>query len=287
MSRPPLKEAGDPQFLVLRYFPLVVHLFRDTDSLVEGRDQAIHVSVPIDSPKSLLGLDQACYGPPHRHRSTSPAGDVSGDSLESTLDVLQGAALRGASRGPRFGALPGTRSVLSRPFRVDASGGVENVELLRMPGQVWAVAFSPRKNYVAIAGWTSADSLLQVFTWGSQGPRVLVREEKAKQNNANPYCAWSRDGRILAWCPGPWGGDTVPNDVYLFSDAGTRCVSAAHEDGVDGIAFSPDARHLVTASDDRTLAIRDAHTGEAVAPPWTRAQELRQLYFILMPHLWQ
>jgi tetratricopeptide (TPR) repeat protein len=180
--------------------------------------------------------------------------------------------------------MPESESVLvgckgGEVMRVDALGAHEEVEALKMPNEVWEIAFSPRGDRVAIAGWTEPGSLLRIFAWESRRPRALVKEEKAQQNKANPSCAWSPDGRTLVWCPGPWREGTVPNDLYLFSDADTRYVPSAHENSVDATAFSADGRQFLTASNDRTLALRDARTGEAVAPRWTCLQRLRTAAF--------
>jgi tetratricopeptide (TPR) repeat protein len=173
--------------------------------------------------------------------------------------------------------MPESESVLvgcegGQVMRVDALGAQEELEALKMPNEVWEIAFSPRGDRVAIAGWTSPGSLLRIFAWESRHPRALVKEERAQQNKANPCCAWSPDGSTLAWCPGPWSEDTAPNDLYLLCDASKRCVASAHENGVNGVAFTPEGKHLVTASLDRTLVLRDPHTGQPVASPWTCMQ---------------
>lgn len=170
----------------------------------------------------------------------------------------------------------------SRVVRVDASGAVEDVEPLRMPNEVWAVAFSPRGDRLAVMNGSRAGAILRVWSWDSNSPGEMLREEQTQEGVANPSCAWSPDGRTLAWCSGPWSEDTFSNDLYLFSDGGTQCVSAAHENGVGGISFSPDGRYLVTASLDRSLALRDARTGEAVAPLWSCAQ--RPEIAVFHPH---
>jgi WD40 repeat protein len=163
--------------------------------------------------------------------------------------------------------------------RVNASGATEDVELLRMPDQVWSATFSPSGDRVAIMNASTSGANLKIWSWDSQGPQEILQEEQTQVGTTNPSCAWSPDGRILAWCPGPWSTEAVPNDLYLFSDAGTQCVSAAHENSVNGIAFSPDGRYLITASNDRTIALRGTQTGEAVAPPWNCAQNLKTAVF--------
>ena len=42
-------------------------------------------------------------------------------------------------------------------------------------------------------------------------------------------------------------------------------ILAGHSDGISFASFSPDGKHIVTASDDQTARVWDAHTGEATA----------------------
>jgi len=163
--------------------------------------------------------------------------------------------------------------------RVDTSGAVEEIGTLRMPNQVWGVSFSPQGDRLAVSGWTSPGSLLRTVIWGDQIPQELRSEKKVHGYGAHPTCAWSPDGRTLVWCPGLFGERTTYNNLYLYSDTGTRCITAAHKQVVNGIAFSPDSRHLATASDDRTLVLRSVDTGEIVAPPWSCHQKLRAVAF--------
>ncbi|MCP4548380.1 MAG: WD40 repeat domain-containing protein [bacterium] len=163
--------------------------------------------------------------------------------------------------------------------RVDGSGSHEEVEALRMPNNIWGIAFSPRGDRVAVTNYQNPGALLRVWAWGPQGPHELLREEQVPEGKTNPSCAWSPDGWILAWCPGPWVEDIITNDVYLLSPEATRCVSAAHKNVISGLSFSPDGDYLVTASWDRTLVLRDARTAEAIASPWSCAQRLHTSVF--------
>jgi len=163
---------------------------------------------------------------------------------------------------------------------VDASGSFENVDTLELSGSIYAITFSLRGDRVAVTAGSSSQAFLSIWAWDSQGPREILREEQTQEQDImNPSCVWSPDGRTLAWCPGPWKEETVPNDVHLFSDTVSRCVSTVHKNGINGIAFSPDGLFLITASNDRTLALRDAQTGEVVTPPWNCAQRLETVCF--------
>jgi len=175
--------------------------------------------------------------------------------------------------------IPRSDSVLvgcsdGRLVRVDPSG--ENYEVceLRTPRAVWSVEFSPTGDRLSISGVTRPGAIVQVWSWTPQGPGQLLWEEKTFEGTTNPCCAWSSDGRALAWYPGPWSDDRANNDLWLFHEEHARCLSSGHENGISGTAFSPDGLQLVTASDDRTLSLRDALTGDAITPFWTCAQRL-------------
>src|SRR6185295_14284177 len=175
--------------------------------------------------------------------------------------------------------IPRSDSVLvgcsdGRLVRVDPSG--ENYEVceLRTPRAVWSVEFSPTGDRLSISGVPRPGAIVQVWSWTPQGPGQLLWEEKTFEGTTNPCCAWSSDGRALAWYPGPWSDDRANNDLWLFHEEHARCLSSGHENGISGTAFSPDGLQLVTASDDRTLSLRDALTGDAITPFWTCAQRL-------------
>jgi WD40 repeat protein len=52
-----------------------------------------------------------------------------------------------------------------------------------------------------------------------------------------------------------------------------------HASGVQGIAFSPDGKTVLTGGYDRTTRLWDAATGEPLGPPQTHAAEVRALAF--------
>ena len=185
--------------------------------------------------------------------------------------------------------IPKSDSVLigctdGRLVRVDPFGERYELGELRTNQRVWSVAFSPIGDRVSISSWASPGATLLVWSWSSRGPGELLRGETAHEDIANPCCAWSPDGRVLAWCPGPWSTGKARNDLWLVHEERVRCIPAVHENGINGVAFSPDGCQLVTASDDRTLALRDALTGQAISPLWTCTQMLETAAF--HPQAW-
>ena len=43
---------------------------------------------------------------------------------------------------------------------------------------------------------------------------------------------------------------------------------SGHSDSVNSVAFSPDGQHIVSGSQDQTICVWDAMTGETVAGPF-------------------
>ncbi|KZP17818.1 WD40 repeat-like protein [Athelia psychrophila] len=63
-----------------------------------------------------------------------------------------------------------------------------------------------------------------------------------------------------------------PSTIHLKSKSVRRWPAAlktleAHKDYVRAVAYSPDGRHIVSGSDDETIRVWDAETGEAVGEP--------------------
>ena len=43
-----------------------------------------------------------------------------------------------------------------------------------------------------------------------------------------------------------------------------KCTLTGHSDPVSSVAYSPDGKHIVSGSDDRTVKVWDAQTGKEV-----------------------
>jgi len=165
--------------------------------------------------------------------------------------------------------LPGRRSVLAglddgRVVRVEPGGSVVEVEALRMPGGVWSLSFSPGGDRVAVGCYARPGALLRVWEWRGTEPEAPVVEDRVPERGDRPPCAFSLDGRSLAWSPAP---SMEPNDLVLLDSGRRRVVSAAHGDLLRSLTYTPDGRYLLTASYDNTVVLRDAAAGEPLAPP--------------------
>ena len=164
--------------------------------------------------------------------------------------------------------LPGRRSVLAgleggRVVRVEPGGSVVEVEALRMPSDVKSLALSPGGDRLAVGCRTNLGARLRVWEWRGTGPEALLVEDSVPKGNHGPPCALSPDGRSLAWSPALWG----PNDLVLLDSGRRRVVRAAHGNRLSSLSYTPDGLHLLTASWDHTVVLRDAAGGEPLARP--------------------
>jgi len=205
---------------------------------------------------------------------------------EEEVEALSSAALAAGVTLGRFGTpgvrhvatpsectcvafLPGRRSVFAGPsdgrvVRVEPGGSVVEVEGLRMPGSVYSLAFSPGGDRLAVGCRTGPGAVLRVWEWRGTGPEAPGVEDRVPEGDyCFPPCAFSPDGRSLAWSPAPWG----PSDLVLLDSGRRRVVPAAHGSTLRSLTYTPDGSYLLTASDDNTVVLRDAAGGEPLAPP--------------------
>ena len=78
------------------------------------------------------------------------------------------------------------------------------------------------------------------------------------------------------------GGATATirgNTVVLRDSGGRKTVLAGHRDDVKSVSFSPDGRHVVTASRDHDVRIWDVETGEVVGLPLQHNSEVHDARF--------
>jgi len=178
--------------------------------------------------------------------------------------------------------LPRRRSVLAglvggRVVRVEPGGSVVEVETLRMPHAVCSLALSPRGDRLAVGSFAAPGALLRVWEWRGTGPEALLVEDSVPEGDCWPPCALSPDGRSLAWSPAPWGR---PSDLVLLDSGRRRVVQAAHGILLRSLSYTPDGLYLLTASWDGTVVLRDAGSGEPLAPPF----RLGRLGFAVVVH---
>ncbi len=117
------------------------------------------------------------------------------------------------------------------------------------------VTFTPDGRQIVSA---SDDKVIRVWDVATGKTLRTIRGEAALGPAGKVYAmALSPDGKWLAA-----GGWTDDNEIRLYDFASGRLVALlkGHENVVDGLAFSPDGRHLISGSKDETIIIWDIET---------------------------
>ncbi|QDV86443.1 protein kinase domain-containing protein [Planctomycetes bacterium TBK1r] len=174
----------------------------------------------------------------HHYRWWGNSGpNAMGFAFESVAMAPTGGRL---VTGHRDGSLrfwwpsPGPPTHIIQAMEIDS--GVTAITL--SPDGRWLAACSRRGNVV---------KLVDTATWQSTW--------SAPADDCDDF-AFSSDGRWLAYCDGT---DAVLVSVYPFREVQRF---SGHSLTVNGLAFSPDDRLLVTACEDRKLRIWNPETGE-------------------------
>ena len=119
-------------------------------------------------------------------------------------------------------------------------------------GSVYAVAYSPEGNHLAIG---DAKGILQVWDLMTGQAVLFCSGHSAAINSV----AYSPDGQQLAT-----GSDD--KTVKLWDAQRGECIRtlAGHEDGVRSVAYSPDGQQLASGSDDKTVKLWACERGECI-----------------------
>ncbi|MGA2253760.1 MAG: protein kinase, partial [Thermoguttaceae bacterium] len=189
----------------------------------------------VGKPGGIVVLDVET----RRETRTLPSGDVKAISWSPDTTRLAVAS------GPMIEVwdVANGRKVLSWPRLTAGQPSIYSVP---------SVAWSPDGSRVA-----SAENGA-VFVWDAATGKELValrRSSGETYNHVDPV-AWSPDGKHLAW-----SGD-VAIDVWDASTGRTSRRLTGHTGTVRLVAWSPDSKRLVSASEDGTVRIWDPTTGQ-------------------------
>ena len=120
---------------------------------------------------------------------------------------------------------------------------------------VWAVAWSPSKEWELISG--GRDGQIRVWDIRQAGSKAVLDMHNTKQRQA-PQGGATRGGG------GGWGMSTTPQSTGPLLAPGAQSASAlyvkSHESGITGITSSPDGLYWISAGNDDRVRLWDAIT---------------------------
>jgi WD40 repeat protein len=125
-----------------------------------------------------------------------------------------------------------------------------------------AVAWSPKTNYIAIAG---SDGIVHLWDWQITASLGAISIEKTPfvghasgglTENVNAI-VWFPDGTKLAS-----GGDDKTVQIWDFATSARIYTYNGHNGSVNSVACSPDGKYIASGSADHTVQVFDASTGK-------------------------